>query len=70
MKHIPEPWTVVDKIDEPGTAVKIAGPEAWLGIAIAYGDTPEEAWANAERIVACINYCTGMSNEALVKGKS
>ena len=35
---------------EVGTMIN--GPEGWLGVACAYGDTPEEEMANAQ-LIAC-----------------
>ncbi len=64
-RHTPEPWSVVGPVDDGLTVVKIAGPEGWLGVAQAFGDTVEEAEENARRIVACVNYCEGMSNDEL-----
>ena len=49
-KHTKGPWTVSEQFE--GTQVKISGPEGWLCVALAYGDTNEEAQANARLIAA------------------
>lgn len=59
-QHTAEPWTLIGK---QGTAI-------WSGEKIvAQINEPREnhkiARANAERIVACVNICTGLHNEVL-----
>lgn len=61
-KHTPEPWELGDApagghlciVELPnGQAIKC------------YGASRREAIANARRIVACVNYCAGMTEEEL-----
>jgi hypothetical protein len=57
IKHTAEPWwTNGHEIgDMPMMNTKISNSIS--------GSSYEEAVANAERIVACVNYCKGVSNE-------
>jgi hypothetical protein len=50
MTHTSGPWTVIEKCE--GTQVIVSGPEDWVGVALVYGDTDEEAEANARLIAA------------------
>lgn len=43
-------WEVTSTDSDNG--IKVSGPEGWLGVAVAYGDTPEEALANAQLIAS------------------
>jgi len=62
MKHTKEPWKC-DKYnnvnDANGRTIKVQG------FALSGGS---ETWANSQRIVACINACTGLTNEQLESG--
>jgi hypothetical protein len=66
-KHTAEPWMLV-----PSTATEIVGgPEgalAYVSTAGARGRTLEEAKANAERIIRCVNFCAGAPSEVLRPG--
>lgn len=54
--HTPTPWIVSGGREEDGRMVKIGtGEKGWLGVAAAFGDTPEEAEANAAFIVKAVN---------------
>lgn len=69
-EHTKEPWHVVDADigdattryidDEPGAD----GERDYYLATVEHGD-PVELEANARRIVACVNACAGISNEAL-----
>lgn len=66
-KHTPEPW-VISRFNSGGEDLLsiehdntiIAAVNSWLS-------EPEQE-ANAARIVACVNYCKGTSNEELESG--
>jgi len=62
-KHTPEPWArrgdmVYTVEDEPGQAACVADCHA---------PNTEEAAANADRIVACVNACAGINPAAVPK---
>lgn len=53
MKHTPGPWRVsVEKYPEPRKVKVGTGEDGWWGVASAFGDTQEEAEANARLIAA------------------
>lgn len=56
MNHTPTPlpWVISPKREESNKVVIGTGPDAWLGLAAVYGDTQEEAEANAEFIVKAV----------------
>lgn len=62
--HTPGPW----RIDEHRN-IKTGNSETLLlgGVAtpMTLGDDMREGWANARRIVACVNYCDGADTNAL-----
>ncbi|MGZ7118227.1 MAG: hypothetical protein ACXVH2_00810 [Methanobacterium sp.] len=62
MKHTKEPWQC-DKYnnvnDSNGRTIKVQG------FALSGGG---EIWANSQRIVACVNACSGLTNEQLGSG--
>ena len=53
-EHTPGPWVVcpIQKEDLLHSRKVGTGPEGWLGVAQAHGDTQEEADANARLIAA------------------
>lgn len=58
--HTPEPW----KANGPS----ISGEHGFaVAMADDYAKTREAQIANAARIVACVNYCAGMTNEQLTE---
>jgi hypothetical protein len=68
-KHTPEPWewAIEDgfrtvRVDGYGTITVVKGGAGLTCINAEMGD------ANAARIVACVNACAGISNEALESG--
>jgi hypothetical protein len=67
MIYTKEPWFVM-----PSTATEIAsGPQgalAYVSTAGSRGRNLDEAKANAERIVRCINFCAGARSEVLRPG--
>lgn len=79
MTHDQEPWelmqwssvvadTEADGIDDRPDAIDIVCPEtpgSSVRIVIATVRSNPNVLENAKRIVACVNYCAGMSNEAL-----
>lgn len=72
MKHTPGPWKVFYQDDEyPGIEVAdrdysivVYGDKGDFNAGV-QGDTHEEALANAQRIVACVNACEGINPEAV-----
>jgi hypothetical protein len=64
-QHTHEPWLVSARQDEPRQRKIGTGEEGWLGVALVFGDTEEEADANGRRLVACVNACAGIPTEAL-----
>jgi len=66
MKHTKEPWGV----GRPSpNGQQVIGNGKGMMIAIANPtSTQGEVNANAERIVACVNACEGITNEALEAG--
>ena len=66
MKHTKEPWGV----GRPSpNGQQVIGNGKGMMIAIANPtSTQGEVNANAERIVACVNACAGITNDALEKG--
>lgn len=52
MKHTPGPWVISSIEDAPRTVKIGTGEGGWLGVAQAFGDTDEEARANAQLITA------------------
>ena len=66
--HSREPWEV--EIDDNSTSPHIRScPDGSLIVWKLSGYTPEVAIANAKRIVACVNYCAGMTDEELQEGR-
>lgn len=72
-KHTPEPWTLESGINH----IKVWGERQKTGavlIAEVRNESPKsstfgmEQIANADRIVACVNACAGISTEALENG--
>jgi hypothetical protein len=68
MSHTPEPWGLTDA----GVSAEISsGPQgflAYVSTAGGRGRNLDEAKANAERIIRCVNFCAGFSNEILKPG--
>lgn len=62
MKHTKEPWTYNERtdrlIDAHGNNIAV----------MFYSVSDDETLANAQRIVACVNACAGITNEALDAG--
>lgn len=52
MKHTPGPWIISANNTEPNTIKIGTGEKGWLGVAQSFGDTQEEAEANANLIIA------------------
>jgi hypothetical protein len=59
MNHTKEPWEVIAVDDMYEIHSKTAGQEVVWSI---------DSIANAQRIVACVNACEGITTEALEKG--
>jgi hypothetical protein len=59
MNHTKEPWEVIAVDDMYEIHSKTAGHEVVWSI---------DSIANAQRIVACVNACEGITNEALEAG--
>ena len=64
MKHTKEPWEFRDIYSYGIGFIYGAGIE----VAETNGNSLEEINANAKRIVACVNACAGITNEALEAG--
>ena len=61
--HTPGPWIICDKQEEPRTVKIGTGENGWLGVAQSFGDTQEEATANAKLIAAApdlLEACKGL----------
>ena len=58
-RHTPEPWHLV------GQDIRDADEENI--VTGSYGDDPEQAEANANRIVACVNGCAGINPDAVTE---
>lgn len=68
MKHTKEPWRMYQ---EPSSLIVTEeSPDLLCSICSTFNTSlsTEQMNANAERIVACINACRGITNEALHKG--
>lgn len=67
MKHTKEPWVAKADPSYYGVISEIyAGDKFIVGSGGVY--SPQEIEANTKRIVACVNACAGITNEALEKG--
>lgn len=64
-KHTPEPWSISERDATEGPAIR--GPERLITILQGIVSR-DRAVADAQRIVACVNACRGLSNEALEAG--
>lgn len=76
MKHTPEPW-IINSLPDAGNGIEIkseakdfillcrCGCSSHYGRDGNYAIEKEEANANANRIVACVNACQGIDSEAL-----
>jgi len=74
MKYTPEPWHIFEEngkpdfhpgIDAENMTIVLWGDEdEFEGVR---GETPEQAIANARRIVACVNACKNISTDRLEK---
>ena len=67
-QHTPEPWALSRQVEDTISPVNIISGKVEIAIIAAYefrGASVEEAQANAERIVVCVNACKGVSNEWL-----
>ena len=72
MSHSPEPWTFGNDFADYGAIVDCGDDCEYI-----YGSTNlnrqfskipvDEQWANARRIVACVNACRGIPTEALAE---
>ena len=67
MKHTKEPWFAEKTLQGRDSSVSDMSGNT---IAIAYKNTniSGDDLANAQRIVACVNACEGITNEALEEG--
>ena len=55
-KHTTTPWQIsVEAYPEPRMVKIGTGDDGWLGVASVFGDTQEEAEANADLIVKAVN---------------
>ena len=72
MSHSPEPWRLETEtqthISPLGRCVLIyaAGGET-IYVDSSYGDDGDKILANAQRIIACVNFCGGFPTEFLEK---
>lgn len=66
MNHTPEPWTLSKPFrgDAGGKCVSITGVHSHYYESVDYNTEQEKA--DAERIVACVNACQGLSTESLL----
>lgn len=65
MKHTKEPW----KITNTGHGgIGVIEGDNHIFVAEVDGRTAQEIMANTSRIVACVNACAGITNEALEVG--
>jgi hypothetical protein len=53
--HTPGPWKISKCVNEPGMVKIGTGPDGWLGVAAAFGDSDEEVQSNALLIAAAPN---------------
>lgn len=60
-KHTPEPWSV----EKAQNGFIINARQRMYDVAVVRNIGNEDNEANAARIVACVNYCAGMTNEQL-----
>jgi hypothetical protein len=67
MKHTKEPWVAEKTLQGRDSSISNRGGKT---IAIAYKNENIDGddLANAQRIVACVNACEGITTEALEKG--
>lgn len=66
--HSPEPWKVIP-YSGPAPNFRLFGITSADGKTLyagVSGQTVEQAIANLERIVACVNFCRGISTEDLI----
>ena len=71
LKHTKEPWEIQhDNFLNRPCNIRSTSTGQLLGWTVSsfMGPLPPEADANAERIVACVNACVGITNEALENG--
>jgi len=69
--HTPEPWMIRDGEHNRSSTDICTGPCGgllYVSTAGARGRTLDEARANAERIVACVNFCAGAPIKVLKPG--
>lgn len=65
MNHTKEPWHVTQNPEWRNANYRISNKnDNWA----AFGQIAYANEANAKRIVACVNACAGITNEALEKG--
>lgn len=67
MKHTKEPWEAKADPSYYGIVSEIYAMEKFVA-SLGGVCSPDEVEANAKRIVACVNACAGITNEALEKG--
>lgn len=67
MKHTKEPWEAKADPSYYGIVSEICAMEKFIA-SLGGVCSPDEVEANARRIVACVNACAGITNEALEAG--
>lgn len=67
MNHTKEPWEAKADPSYYGIVSEIYAMEKFIA-SLGGVCSPDEVEANARRIVACVNACVGITNEALEKG--
>lgn len=66
MKHTPEPWQA-KHLNKRKFVIQSLPHECGIATTMApINSTGTDEQENAERIVACINFCAGVSNEELI----
>ena len=67
MNHTKEPWEAKADPSYYGIVSEIYAMDKFVA-SLGGVCSPDEVEANARRIVACVNACVGITNEALEKG--
>lgn len=76
MTHLPEPWKYMNEYEDPADLEKSKGDqiifdanEEMVMGACSCCDAVNARPVDMIRIVLCVNYCAGLSNEELQRGR-
>ena len=66
-KHAPEPWVISEDSENDILSESYGKGNGWYEVAapVSGSGNDDDAQANAERIVACVNACEGIDPEAV-----